>query len=138
MTIVLTYAVLSAALQLYSMSRTGILPRCSRHQMSLELCMCSFWKRRLTFCFLKSCGLTRLVCLPSGVWCLDFSFWKMTLKTIFKMHAHLWQTGASTCVLLKYVLLHAVSLICSASESPGEWGERYPTHTIFCWKIGKT
>lgn len=65
LTAVMTLAVLSAAPQLCSTCRTGILPRWSRHRMSRELCMCSFWKRRLTFCFLKSCGLTQLVCFGS-------------------------------------------------------------------------
>lgn len=60
--VVMTSAVLSAARRLFSTCRTGILPRWSRHQMSRELCTCSFWKRRLTSCFSKSCGLTRLVC----------------------------------------------------------------------------
>lgn len=61
-TAVLTLAVLSAAPQLCSTCRTGILPRWSRHQMFHGLCMCSFWNRRLTSCFLKSYELTRLVC----------------------------------------------------------------------------
>lgn len=65
LTAVMTLAVLSAAPQLCSTCRTVILPSWSRHQMSRELCMCSFWKRRLTFSFLKSCGLTRLVCFGS-------------------------------------------------------------------------
>lgn len=62
-TAVLTLAVLSAAPQLCSTCRTGILPRWSRHQMFHGLCTCSFWNRRLTSCFLKSYELTRLVCL---------------------------------------------------------------------------
>lgn len=62
LTAIMTLAVLPAAPRLCSTCRTGILPKWSRHRMSRELYMCSFWKRRLTFCFLKSCGLTRLVC----------------------------------------------------------------------------
>lgn len=115
--VVMTSTVLSAARRLSSTCRTGILPRWSRHQMSHELCMCSFWKRRLTSCFLKSCGLTRLVCFGSlllvlrlgriwltlhleteregfvsATWCLGLhvAFQQMVLKTIPKVLIHLW------------------------------------------------